>query len=376
VGALVLIALLLAACVPDPADGDDPTVRIAFFDDLSVPESLDLVSPSFLAFDTVVHRELASTAIEVELVEFDTDGDSEAAVEMADTVAADASFVLAVIAPFWREPPEVAQTLAEAGVPTLSLSPESGSPWASASSPAGDPAELWRRFVPDRMAEAELLAEAAAVSSSDSTQPVCLVSDESDHASVVAEAVDTALSRLTLVVDGSDPLEAAATVGSTGCAVVVWTGFPPAAAELDAAMRKSAPWADATIDLAGAALKTVMPVLSVDGERSVVRTVACACADVSIDTDLVSRTFVNAYQSKHGLAPGIYAVEAWDAGTVVAGAVITGVETRADMREAFRSITTVEGIVGTYTFDLDGEPTGIGSALYTAAGTRWLPGPG
>ena len=368
------IGLTLAACAPSSTQTGDPTVKMAFFQDLSMSDSLDLVSPSFLAFDTVVRRELAPTGIGFELVEFDTAGDPEAAAEMARAVAADPDFVLAVIAPFWSEPLEVSSILAEAGVPTLSLSPESASPWSSTTPPEGDAAELWRRFVPDRIAETELLGETAAAASGESSQPVCLVTDGSGHASAMASAVDTALAHATLVIEGTDPLGAAATVGSADCALVVHTGFPQAARDFHAAMRGSDPSTGRTIDLAGAALKTIVPLLSDGGSAPVVRAVACACADVSLATDLASRTFVNAYQSEHGLAPGVYAVEAWDAGTVVAEALRSGVSTRADMRERLRPITSVEGLAETYIFDVDGERVDARAAMYTAAGTRWIPG--
>ena len=126
-------------------------MRIAFFEDLSVPEHVDLVSPSFLALDMVLARRTEGAVAPVEVVQLDTGGDEATAQDMADDVAADPSFVMAVVAPFWREPAGVARTLAEAGVPTISLSPASPSPWTLPPNdrPPGDPGELWRRLVPD-----------------------------------------------------------------------------------------------------------------------------------------------------------------------------------------------------------------------------------
>ena len=105
-----------------------------------------------------------------------------AATEIAEQVAEDPSFVLAVAAPFWDEPPEVADVLAEAGVPTISLSPVSRSPWAAPTPPPGTAVELWRRFVPDRSAEASLLAKLADLRSpAGASQPICLVNDGSRY---------------------------------------------------------------------------------------------------------------------------------------------------------------------------------------------------
>ena len=368
---------VLIACSPVPNEGE-PAMKIAFFQNLSVPDSLDLVSPSFLAFATVMQRQVVEAkGIAVEVVQLDTGGDAATAVEMAREVAADPSFGLAVIAPFWKEPPEVARILAEAAVPTMSLSPESASPWLSALSPPGDPAELWRRFVPDRGTQAVLLGGVARRSSTDdATQPVCLVGDGSQYSAELATGIEAALGPLSsTLIDGDDANEAAHEVASSGCGVVVWTGFPPGARDLAEAMREADPATARTIDLAGDALKAVMPLMSAGGEGVVVESVVCPCADVSVGTDLESRTFVNAYQSEHGLAPGVYAVEAWDAATIVAEALASGGSTRAGMRAAFRAITSYDRVAQIYTFDLEGEPIGARAGLFTAAGTRWMPLP-
>ena len=42
----------------------------------------------------------------------------------------------------------------------------------------------------------------------------------------------------------------------------------------------------------------------------------CPCRDVNLTNSDAARRFINAYQSATGLAPGIYAAEAWDAGTL------------------------------------------------------------
>ena len=83
----------------------------------------------------------------------DTEGDAERALEFAEEVVADPSYVAAVVAPFWSEPPEVASALAGAGVPTFSLSPQSPSPEVGTQG-------LWRRFVPDASLQVSALADA------------------------------------------------------------------------------------------------------------------------------------------------------------------------------------------------------------------------
>lgn len=373
---LAVFLSVLAACSPTDVV-EEQTVKIAFLQDTSVPDHVDLVSPSYLAFDTVMQRRvIEARGIAVEVVQLDAGSEMTSAIEMASEVAADPAFVLAVISPFWQEPPEVARILAEGGVPTMSLSPESASPWISDASMPGDAEELWRRFVPDRATEVQLLAETIGSSPGDATQAVCLVSDGSDYGSRLVSGITPLLGTLeSIAIDGVDAAAAAAEVATSGCLVVVWGGFPPGARDLARAMREIGTSRGRPVDLAGDALKTAIPPTSPAGDGAIVGSVSCPCVDVSVQTDLASRRFLNVYQSEHGLIPGIYAAEAWDAGRIVADALTSGATSRADMRTIFRSLTAYEGVARTYTFDADGEPIGIRAELYVAAGTRWLPLP-
>ena len=373
---LAVLLMVLAACSRTDIS-EERTMKIAFFEDASVPDHIDLVSPSYLAFDTVMQRRVVEArGIAVEVVRIDAGTDAATAIEMSHDVAADPAYVLALVSPFWQEPPEVARILAEAGVPTMSLSPESASPWISDASMPGDAAELWRRFVPDRATEIQLLAETIGSSPGDETQAVCLVSDGSDYGSRLVSGIEPMLGSLpSIVIDGVDADAAADEVTTSGCRVVFWGGFPPGARDLARAMSEIGTSRGRPVDLAGDALKTAIPPTSPAGDGVVVGSVSCPCADVSVQIDLASRRFLNVYQSEHGLTPGVYAAEAWDAGRIVAGALTSGATSRADVRIIFRSLTAYEGVVRTYTFDADGEPIGIRAELFVAAGTRWLPIP-
>jgi branched-chain amino acid transport system substrate-binding protein len=368
---LAALAMVSSACSV-PAGGGATAIRVAFFQDLSVPDHVDLVSPSFLAFETVVQRRLDGAGASVEIVQFDTAGDADAAIEMAREVADDATFVLAVAAPFWHEPAGVGRILAEAGVPTISLSPVSASPWLGSPDLPGDARQLWRRFVPDRSAEAGLLATMAARGAS-TDRPVCLVQDGSAYGAGLIDLVRDALDgQSSTRVDGADPGGAASTIATAGCSVVVWGGFPPGARDLARSMREAGSARGRPLDLAGDALKTIVPPTSPQGDGVVVGSVACSCVDVATDLELPSRRFLNLYQSEHGLAPGVYAAEGWDAGRLAADAVRDGATDRTRMREAFAGLTEHEGVARTYVFDDDGDLVGGEPGLYVAAGTRWL----
>src|SRR5262245_12307453 len=123
--AVAVLAAGASGCSsPDDGAAADQLVRVAFFQDLSVGSHVDLVSPSFLAFDQAVHAGAAGSDVRIEVVQFDTQGEDDQAVAYAHQVVLDPSFALAVLAPFWEEPLEVADILARGGVPTFSLSPE------------------------------------------------------------------------------------------------------------------------------------------------------------------------------------------------------------------------------------------------------------
>jgi ABC-type branched-subunit amino acid transport system substrate-binding protein len=373
---LVLACTAFAACSPTGA-GEAPTVRIAFFQDLSVPDHVDLVSPSFLAYDLALQRRLTDPALEAEVVQLDTSGDDGLALEMARDVAADPSYALAIVAPFWHEPADVARVLADAGVPTISLSPVSASPWLGSPSPPGEAVDLWRRFVPDREAEAALLADIAARRSAGGVaQPVCLAGDGSTYGRGLLDQVRADLGAWPVAaIDAAEPEAAAGAVREAGCPVVVWGGFAPAARSFARALRGSDAARGRPVDLAGDAMKTIVPPTSPAGDGVVVGSVACSCADVSIDLRLSSRRFVNVFQAEHGLAPGVYAAEAWDAGRLTAAAFETAGTDRVSMRAWMRTLTIHEGVARTYAFDDLGELEGGRPGLFVAAGTRWLPVP-
>jgi ABC-type branched-subunit amino acid transport system substrate-binding protein len=373
---LALACLGFTACTPT-GDGEGPVARIAFFQDLSVPDHVDLVSPSFLAFDLALQRRLAGTGVEAEVVQLDTAGDPATALDMAREVMADPSYVLAVLAPFWHEPGDVARVLAEAGVPTISLSPVSASPWLGSPPPPGEALELWRRFVPDRTAESALLADIAARRSADGVaQPVCLVRDGSPYGRGLIGQVAADLGDWPVTsIDAADPEAAAGAVREIGCPVVVWGGFAPGARSFARALRDADAARGRPVDLAGDAMKTIVPPTSPAGDGVVVGSVACSCVDVSIGLGLSSRRFVNVFQSEHGLAPGVYAAEAWDAGRLTASTLEASGAGRASMRAWMRTFTGYEGVARSYAFDDLGELVDGRPGLFVAAGTRWLPLP-
>jgi branched-chain amino acid transport system substrate-binding protein len=373
--AVAVFASFATGCSsPGPDVAGAPLVRVAFFQDLSIGSHIDLVSPSFLAFDQAIHAGTAGSDLRVEVVQFDTQGDDDQAGAFAHQVVLDPSFVLAVIAPFWEEPLEVADILARGGVPTFSLSPESASPWSTTSpdrmgeAPPGGPERLWRRFVPDRGKQAATMAELIPrwlPSSED--RPVCLFAEASEAAQELRAAVDGDLSvAIPTEVPEAGGLEATVEQLREGCALTVWFGTPEAAADLRQAASDAA--LDFRVDLTTDAMKSVVPT-----NDPAVGALACPCLDVNLtDTD-VARRFINAYQSATGLAPGVYAAEAWDAGSLAAGALADGVRDRTQMQAYVGPLRGLGGVGGPVAFDGDGELADPEVLVFAPSGTRRIP---
>ena len=187
----------------------------------------------------------------------------------------------------------------------------------SGSRPAGEPEDLWRRFVPDQGLQAERLAEIIedAVPET-SADPACLFAENTISARELRDAVEADLpgwsrpSRRPPVTSTPPSMPSAQAVPSR-----CWIGTPEGADELTQALQEAE--LDPTIDLASDAMKTVMPIPG-PGGSPLVGELTCPCLDVNLTNSDAARRFINAYQSATGLAPGIYAAEAWDAGTLTA----------------------------------------------------------
>jgi len=374
------LGLTASACwSSEPDRAATPLVRIAFFQNLSIGDHVDLVSPSFLAFDRAVHDGIAGLDLDVQVVQFDTGGDPGTASTFARQVVLDPTFVLAVLAPFSEQPEDVGETLATGGVPTFSLSPESPSIWASgprgglvAPEVPGAPEELWRRFVPDQGLQAERLAtmieDAVPETSAD---PACLFAEDTPYARELREAVEADLSALVPTDSpATGDMDAAVQAVRAGCAKVVWIGTPEGADQLTGALDGAG--LDPTIDLASDAMKTVMPIAGPTGEP-MVNELTCPCLDVNLTNSDAARRFINAYQSATGLAPGVYAAEAWDAGTLTARAFHAGVRDRQQMRAYVGDLDAYDGTGGAVRFDESGELADPQVSVFTPSGTRWIP---
>lgn len=362
-------ALLAAGSSCTSPDEDVAVIRVGFLQDLTVASHVDLVSPSFLSFEQALTAATADLGAEVEVVQMDTEGDPDLAADLATEIANDPTYVAAVIAPFWQRPDEATRILADAGVPTLSLSPWARAP--SVDTVAGGSDGLWRRLVADASVQDARLA--TSIEGLEARGPVCLLGDGSLYSTDVQAGVVEALSPTgAIAIRQANDMRTSLNQARAGCGAMVWTGTTDGAVAFSGSLRAADPAAVARFDLASDGLKTVFPPGQPGAPDVRVGSVTCPCVDVTTTSDLATASFINAYQSANGLPPGVYAAEGWDAGNMVAASLNDGAADRGEVRLFLESMRGWEGAAGSLRFDDRGELIDAPAGLFRAAGTRWL----
>lgn len=370
-------SLLLAACTREPPpDLVEPgrgspspaaTVRVAVLRPGSGPSFIPRVLPAEQGLRLGFDEGMAGAGVAVEVEPVDVSAPPEEVARRLGELAADPAVVAAVLGPGWRPPRDLVASLAGAGVPTVSITPL-GAP--------GEPA--WRRVVAPVGAEGSALA--AFLRGLPAAQDgVCLAGGgrgEPEGAGRVARRIrgelrgQVPVHRLPRT---RPPADLAAEVAAAGCGAVVWLGGP----EGGAAVRRA---------LSERGLRGVL-LLGTDrlkdprfaelagalGEGTVA---ACPCADLSLSTEPRALRFVHAYAEAFGAAPGIFAVEGFDAARLLLRAIVEGGPTRRGVAEALAGTRVHEGLGGAYRFGDDGELLVPGVRLYRDEGGRWVPLPG
>ena len=344
----VILSTLLAACetsAPASTDGSvspAPVVKVAFVRDLSVPDADEHALPALqamrLAFETATLQD--PTATPVELEEFDL----QQGTDDLDAIDADPSYVGVIVAPGV----DGDATQLGADLPVVSLS--------GLGTGADRPA--WVRMVAPLETVAETLA--ARLRRADA----CILSEDPPP-DPLFERVSVRLPDA--VARTIEPSAAADVARGAGCSTVIWAGGPEAGADAAQVLRPegvTVVGGDRLLDpdfLSGAG--------SPEGSFAL-----CACANVSSSTKLAARRFIQDYQSEHGVAPGAYAVEGWDAAHLILRA-LGGRPTRAQVARSIGALTEVEGLEGTHRFGPDGEPREPRALLrlYRVEGGRWVP---
>ena len=378
--ALGLSLFLLAACTREPppelvdpgrsSPSPEATVRVVVLRPGSDPNFIPRVLPAEqglrLAFDEGPVGSPAPVAVEVEPV--DVSAPPEEVARRLGELAADPAVVAAVLGPGWRPPAELLASLQGAGLATVSLTPLG---------PGGGGA--WRRLVATLAVEgtalAGLLRELPAADDG-----VCLAGDGREGpegAELVARRIRRELRGgipVRRLPGAGPPAGLVARVAAAGCGAVVWLGGAEGAAAVRRALSEHGL---RSVLLLGTDLVKDPRFAELAGALGEGTVVACPCADLSLSTEPRALRFINAYADAFGGAPGIFAVEGYDAGRLLLRAIAEGGPSRAGVARALAGIEIHEGLGAVYRFGADGELLAPGVRLYRDEGGRWvaLPGP-
>ena len=387
--ALALVAVLAAACSghsgPDAsrtttisgapatgASGDPVPVKIAVFEDLSNEDPVQLVTPSYLGLQLALTEGAVGLPVSPQLVALDVQGDPVRALDLANQVADDPTYVAAVIAPFWAETKAVGDILNAAQIPTLSLSalaPDLSSYGWSA----------WRRLVPTQPRQADSLA-ALLASTANRVSGVCLVRDATSYATALSgllkQRLKTLVTKVVTIATGPGATDAfgqaAADVAAAGCRTIAWTGFAASGALLRTTLSEAG-LSGVTMYAADAVKDD--PFLALTGGSGNGTVVTCPCADLATSIDPAAQRFVHDYQSEFGASPGVYGAEGWDLGSILLGAFRAGATDPNAMAGALAATGPMPGLAGQYAWTNTGEltPSAVQVHTFVDRGQRWTP---
>jgi len=383
VSAILAVSMLAGACTSqapaDPLTGSPATrsssvaatptvVKVAFIEDLSSDEAVGRVLPALQAAGLAFANATLGGALPVgvDLVPWDTQGDPSRIADVAEEITTDPTYVAAIIAPYLDDQAGLAAELDAASLPMLSL---------SSRQPALGAAGLttWRRMVANRAEEAAAIATYVdALPAKSGVRCTARGPDPADArwAHLLDRTLGGASGPSVTVADPDAASAAATAIAEAGCGVVLWAG-PVAIAE---ALRTSLTARGAHVVLVGdEELKddTYPRVVGAAGEGTIA---LCPCADLSLSTRLAAQRFIQDFQAEHGLPPGPYAAEAWDAAKMLVRALGSGASSREEVLAFLDASGPFQGLANRYEFAPGGElnPASAIVHVYRVRGGRWI----
>ena len=351
---LAFVACVFTACSHPPVRVATP--KVAFFQNLSIDDHEELVSPSYFGLQIGLTEEGQGPIFAVD--QLDTGPNQSGATDLARRIASDPSYVAVVLAPFVQETPQIAQIFADSGLAVLSLSPDSQS---------GDAGAVWRQLVRGQDDQALRLAN---VLQARGAGGVCLGSATDRYSASLAASVRADLPKdpaTAFQIPGTSIDDAIKLIKFSGCSVVGWIGFPSAAATLRTAL--SAAGMAGTPMVGADSMKTISYIQEPGRDGTFV---TCPCADVTTSSKLPAQQLVHDYQVETGLEPGVYAAEGWDAAGMLLQAV-RGAATRDQVRSALAGLTSYAGAARDYSFAPGGSlETASSTGVFVSTGVRWI----
>jgi len=366
-GLVALLAVIVPACSEPlpPSSSDDQVPTIAFLFDGSPADSELVTAPALAGLELAAHE-----AADVEIEPVNVGLEHGEVMASLRALGEDGDVVAAVVSPWIAPPSGAIELLAQRGMPVVTLS------WAWGPPEAGD--GPWLSLAASQAREAvDLLSSAADIAPAGAT--LCLAGD--DHATSralleTAAELGRAAGDPVVVVAGIASTEGPETgdavvarIVETGCPILVWTGGTAAAMSVLSSMSDpptvvgtSRIKTDDGLDLAASGVE----VLTV-----------CACTDVSLTHEPDRQRFVHDLQAESGAPPGPFALEAYDAGHLLAelADAVEAADRREVLANGLHGLREFSGLGGRYAFDEDGSrtPRTFSVRRWRASGSRWLP---
>jgi branched-chain amino acid transport system substrate-binding protein len=323
----------------------DP-LKIGFFGALTGPNAqfgINEYNAARLAVDQ--HNALGAT--QVQLVQYDSQGDPSVALQLAQRVIADK--VVVVIGPAFSDESARADPIFEqAGIVNVTAS-------ATGSKLAENGWKYWHRVVGSDNSQGA--AAAKYIARKLSARSVAVIDDNEDYSSGIADIVRSSLKSSGVTVTVSDhidknTLDYSPIVDSIKAAnvdAIFYGGYYSEGGRLLKQLRDAGvtvPW----VSDDGAAISKLVDIAGAAAAEGALMT--CPCGDMAGNPKAVS--FVAGYKASTGVDPGTYSAEAYDATNIVLKAIDAGKTTARDIDD-YLSTANYDGLTRTIKFDAKGQ---------------------
>ncbi len=292
----------------------------------------------------------ANPDCEVELKEFDSQGDPEKATPLADQIVNDDSIIGVVGPTFSGETDATGQTFADAGLVTVS---------ASATNPdlSGNGWDTFHRLLGNDATQAP--AAAKFISEDLGATKVFMVDDASEYGKGLADGVAENLGDLvvdsdTVQLKQTDFSATVTAVKASGADALFYGGYY-AEAGLFAKQLRAADWTGAFVSGDGSNDPGFIEAAGAKAAEGAYFT--CPCAPATGD-------FVGAYEELNGQAPGTYSAEGYDSANVLLQGIADGNTDRESLLDWVNNYDG-EGITKNVKFDETGEVAEVVVYAYT-----------
>jgi len=366
VAVVAAFALVLAACGggndKGGGGGSSTTVKLGFFGALTGDNSpqlgINIRNGAKLAVDEYNAK---GGKTKVELVEYDSQGDSAQAPQLAQRAVTDK--VVGIIGPAYSGESKVADPIfEEAKIPNVSAS-------ATAVTLAANGWKYWHRVVANDDAQAP--ADATYMTKKAAAKVTAVIDDNSEYGKGLADGVRKALTSQGAASKVNDSIDPKATdyssvvnaVKSANPDAIFYGGYYQDAAKLvkqlrDAGVKSTFVTGDGSLD---------QQLITLGGAAAEGAVVTCPCVLSGAATTDAAKKFTTDYKAKFNADSGTYSTEGYDAAQVFLKAIEAGKTTGPDIN-TYIATASFDGVSKTIKFQPSGEIEASDIFAYEAKG--------